>query len=252
MLMSGRPRTRRVDRLVTVTLSVAAHALILLALLSVRSEPLRAPPLEPAPIPVALVKLPPPTPPKAPEPPSPAPPSPEKPPPKLHKPPPQPLPPDVEPLPAKPDPKATTGVELSAAQVAGAASAGSGSGGGGVCDVARWLQAGLRKDPRVQAALVNGSLGPGSGSRNLMLWNGEWVRSAGEDGEGLAVIREAVMMEILSAPAACRHQPMHGLILISPTEGAGSARLAVGSDDWRWADLLVPRGGVTGHSVLVR
>jgi hypothetical protein len=240
------------DRLVIVTLSVAAHVAILLALFSVRSDPPRALALEPAPIPVALVELPPPTPPKPPEPPSPAPPSPEKPPPKLHKPPPQPVPPDIEPLPARPDPKATTGVELTAAQLAGAASAGSGSGGGGVCDVARWLEAGLRKDPRVQAALINGSLGPGSGNRALMLWNGDWVRSEGEDGGGLAVIREAVMMEILSAPAACRTQPMHGLVLISPIEGAGSARLAVGSGDWRWADLLLPRGGVTGHPVLVR
>lgn len=248
--MGGRPRRRGLQRLVTVTFSLAAHVLVLAALLSVRSTPPPTPAQEPAPIPVALVELPPPPKAQPPEPPSPAPPAPEKPPPKLH--PPKPAPPDVAPLPARPDPKATTGVELTAAQLAGATHAGAGSGGGGPCDVARWLQAGLRKDPRVQAALLNGALGPGSGGRALMLWNGDWVRSAGEDGDGLAVIREAVMMEILSAPAACRVEPMHGLILISPAEGAGSARLAVGSADWRWADLLLPRGGVIGHPILVR
>jgi hypothetical protein len=53
-----------------------------------------------------------------------------------------------------------------------------------------------------------------------------------------------MMWEIAFAPEACRSQAMHGLVLIS---SGGSARLAVGSGEWRWSDLLRPRGGVVGY-----
>jgi hypothetical protein len=33
---------------------------------------------------------------------------------------------------------------------------------------------------------------------------------------------------------------MHGLFLISLNHPGGAARVAVGADDWRWADLLLP------------
>jgi len=236
----------RRHRLVIVTLSVAAHLGILAALLTFRSDPPQMTIPEPAPMPIALVELPPPPKPAAPEPPAPK--APDKPPPKLHVS--KPAPPEVTPLPVKAAPKATTSaMELSEAQIAGAATAGSGAGGGGECDVAHWLQSGLRKDARVQEALHRGALGPGSLSKAIMVWNGDWVRSPGEDGDGLAVIREAIMMEILSAPAACRAQPMRGLILIAPMEASGSARIALGSGEWRWSELLVPRSGVAGHGI---
>lgn len=243
----GRHGLARRYRVLIATLSIGAHLGILAALLSFRSDPPRMSEPEPLPMPIALVELPPPPPkPKAPEPPAPK--APDKPPPKLHVS--KPAPPEVTPLPVKPAPKASiSAMELSEAQIAGAATAGSGAGGGGECDVAHWLQSGLRKDARVQEALHRGALGPGSLSKAIMVWNGDWVRSPGEDGDGLAVIREAIMMEILSAPAACRAQPMRGLILISPMDASGSARIALGSGEWRWSELLVPRTGVAGHGI---
>jgi hypothetical protein len=68
-----------------------------------------------------------------------------------------------------------------------------------------------------------------------MVWNGDWVRSVGEDGKGLAAVREAMMWEIAFAPEACRTRPVHGLILLSMNN---TARLAVGAGEWRWSDLL--------------
>lgn len=243
---AGRHRLARRHRVAVATLSVGAHLGMLAALLSFHSDPPRMSAPEPPPMPIALVELPHPPKLQAPEPPAPK--APDKPPPKLHVS--KPAPPQVTPLPVKPAPKASTaGMELTEAQLAGAATAGSGAGGGGECDVAHWLQSGLRKDARVQEALHRGALGPGSLSKAVMVWNGDWVRSPGEDGDGLAVIREAIMMEILSAPAACRAQPMRGLILISPMDTAGSARLALGSSEWRWSELLVPRSGVAGHGI---
>jgi hypothetical protein len=129
--------------------------------------------------------------------------------------------------------------ELSDADIAGASTAGSGSGGGGECNMARRLQEALRRDHLVQAA-VSEATGPG---KAIMVWNGDWVQSHSEDGKGLAAVREAIIWEIAFAPAACRTQPMHGLMLISLNDGSESARLAVGHGEWRWSDLLALRRG---------
>ncbi|HEY2011116.1 MAG TPA: hypothetical protein VGH23_19155 [Rhizomicrobium sp.] len=126
---------------------------------------------------------------------------------------------------------------LSDSQLAGAASAGEGGGGGGgSCDLARAVQQALRRDPMVRAAAENANrLG-----KSVMLWNGDWVRSGGEDGKGLSAVREAVTWEVAFAPQACRNQRMHGLVLLSLTDGR--TRFAIGGSDWRWADLLSVRG----------
>jgi hypothetical protein len=107
--------------------------------------------------------------------------------------------------------------------------------------MARRLQAALRKDPLVQAAVARARLAPGPGGRALLVWNGDWVQSGGEDGKGLAAVREAIMWEIGFAPPACRSELVRGYILLSLSEGAGSTRLALGSPVWRWSDLLTPR-----------
>jgi hypothetical protein len=42
------------------------------------------------------------------------------------------------------------------------------------------------------------------------------------------------------APEACRKQLVHGLVLVSLSDG--NTRFAIGSGDWRWSDLLGARG----------
>ncbi|HEX4181263.1 MAG TPA: hypothetical protein VHY32_10770, partial [Caulobacteraceae bacterium] len=133
-----------------------------------------------------------------------------------------------------------TSDELSDAQLVGATTAGIGGsggsgGGGGACNMVRRLQDALRKDPLVQAAVA------GSPGKAIMVWNGGWVQSHGEDGRGLAAVREAIIWEIGFAPAACKSEPMHGLVLISLNEASRPTRLAVGVGEWRWADLLTLR-----------
>jgi hypothetical protein len=124
---------------------------------------------------------------------------------------------------------------LSASQLAGAASADegpNGGGGGGGCDMARAVQQALRRDRLVQAAMENARrLG-----KAVMLWDGDWVRSGGEDGKGLSAVREAVVWEVGFAPQSCRDQRMHGLVLVSLADGR--TRFAIGASDWRWSDLL--------------
>lgn len=143
----------------------------------------------------------------------------------LRQPIPQPAP--IVPLPAAPNAIDT----LSDAQLAGATAAGEG-GSGGSCDMARRIQDALRRDPLVQSAVEKaGRLGTTS-----LLWNGDWVQSGVEEGRGLSVLREAIMWEVGFAPDSCRSQPMHGLVLLSLSDK--QTRFALGTDNWRWSDLL--------------
>jgi len=145
------------------------------------------------------------------------------------------------PVPASPPPAivqaraAGDGPALSGDQLAGAQAAGEGDGagagsGGGECNMARRVQAALRKDPLARAA-VRAASGPA-----IMVWNGDWVQAGAEDGKGLAAVREAITWEVAFAPPECRRQRMRGLVLLSLNDG--SPRLALGAGDWRWSDLL--------------
>jgi hypothetical protein len=125
---------------------------------------------------------------------------------------------------------------LSESQLAGATSAGEEGSGGGGCDLARFLQQALRRDPLVRMAAQDAHrLG-----RAIMLWNGDWVRSGGQNGKGLSAVREAITWEVAFAPEACRNERVHGLVVLSLADG--NTRFAIGSDDWRWSDLLGVRG----------
>jgi hypothetical protein len=126
------------------------------------------------------------------------------------------------------------------ANAAGAESGGSGNaggGGGGACDMARRVQNALRRDPLVQAAVVQ-ARAAGFTGKAIRVWNGDWVKSNGEDGKGLSAVREAITWEVAFAPKACRSEAVHGLIQISLNE-TGSTRLVMGAGEWRWSDLLL-------------
>ncbi len=126
----------------------------------------------------------------------------------------------------------------SEAELAGAASAGSSSGrGGGPCDMSARVQAALRGDPLVRSSALTGAA-PGQA---FWVWNGDWVRSGGQDGKGLAAVREAILWEVAFAPPECRTAPVRGLVLITLDGAAGGRRLVLGAQTWRWADLLHPR-----------
>lgn len=240
----------------TAALSVAGHLLILLALLSTHGD---APePEPPAPATVELVAAAPvfqPLAPTAPSPPTPAPVKPAAAKPAATKP-----KPIAKSSPAKAKARAVartaatvlaagddgpedTSDQVSDGQLAGAATAGSGL-SGGACNMVGRLQAALRKDRRVQAAVAEARHADGPGGGAMMVWNGGWVRSHGQDGAGLAAVREAIMWEIAFSPEPCRAEPVRGLVLLSMNDGPGAAKLVVGSGRWRWSDLLGAKSGV--------
>lgn len=148
-----------------------------------------------------------------------------------------PPPADVAPLMAEPSlAKGDANAEVGESELAGAGTADS-AGGGGQCNMTRRLQDALRDDRQVRAAVAEAYRG-----RALRVWDGDWVRHRGQEGAGLATVREAIMWEVGFAPEACRRERIRGLVLISLSDAPGAARLVVGADDWRWSDLLFSRG----------
>ena len=241
-LQDRRPWARRSGRAGALAVSLTAHGAIGLALFAAwRTLP---PPPEPTPIAVTLVEAP------RVVPPPPAPtvitakagassaaiPSPE--------PAPAPIvarrspaPPQADSPPAAASATRGQGVGLSDGELAGASSADAGDGAGAqACHMAQRVQAALRRDALVQAAVAEA--GRDGETRAIMVWNGDWVQSQSQDGKGLAAVREAIMWEIAWAPQACRAERMRGLVLLSLNGGQGVPRLAVGAGDWRWSDLL--------------
>ncbi len=241
-----------------IALSAAAHLLIPLVLLT--APPPSEPPAEPEPMVVTLFQPPPPPPPPPPPKPAPVPspapaapaPAPPKPPakpvPRLKVRPTRPAPPQVTPVYVAPAPVTQPMATLSDAQLAGALTAGGGGGsgageggggtgaGGGRCDMVERLQAALRRNRGIQAAVAQAR--QGTGGRALHVWNGDWVQNPGQAGKGLAGLRQAIALEVAFAPAACRAQPMAGLVLITLADAPGAPRLALGDAAWRWSDLL--------------
>ncbi len=162
-------------------------------------------------------------------------------------------PPDLESAPAAAMAATTEpDVVLGASAIAGATVAGSGTGGvgaggdgsgsgSGACDMVRRLQDALREDADIRAAVTRAHQGIGPAGRAILVWNGEWLRSPGQAGKGLAGVRQAISMEVAFAPAECRAQRMRGLVLITLSDRPGGPALALGARDWRWAELLGAR-----------
>jgi hypothetical protein len=262
---TGPAKRRR--RLLAAPISIAAHAAVALAIYQARPEPMNV--YEEQPMALSLVEprllMPPPPPPEpepdpapkvaeaAPGPPSadaPVPtPSPDKPKPlrkaRLAKTPPK----SVAPLFAGKAQSDVVGVAqtvapgngLSEGQIAGARTAGSGGAGGG-CDMVELLQNALRQDADVQAAIAREHAVLSGKAINL--WSGDWIRGSGQEGKGLAGVRQAIIMEVGFAPAACRNETVHGRVLISLSDRPGAPRVALGSGAWRWSQLLHAQGVV--------
>lgn len=216
-------------------LSIAVHAAVVIALLSLHGARPR-PQMDTSQIQANIVELPEPPGPESPSPdaPAPGPPVPAA---------PSPAEAAAEPVADEPLAEIVTLVPntsdlLNDSQIAGAMVAGeggdtavSGGNGGGGCNTAQVLQTALRRDPMVLAAITNA----GRFGKAVMLWDGDWVRSGDQDGKGLSGVRQAILWELAFAPEACRNKAMEGLVLLSL---AGNTRLAIGTQAWRWSDLL--------------
>ena len=246
-------------------LVVGLEAALILGLAWVPAETFD-PPVDP-PIVVSLVD-PPPPPPPAPQPqpaeaPAPAEAAPPAPAPRVAPParpasPPRPTrrppPPQVkpQPIPASVAPPGPPLPQIGATALAGATRVGAGPGGGGGgqgtggggggagggCDMLKRLQEALRDDVEVRAAIQTAHREMSAQGKAIQVWDGDWLQSRGQEGKGLAGVRQAISVEVAFAPEECRAQAMRGLAVLALDDRADGAKLALGRAAWRWSDLL--------------
>ncbi len=105
----------------------------------------------------------------------------------------------------------------------------------------RRVQDALRGNPGVVAAAARAHGALPASQRALLVWNGDWVLNPGEEGRGLAGLRQAISVAVAFAPRECRSQSMRGLILLTLADGQNAPRLALGQGQWRWSDLTGAR-----------
>lgn len=111
-------------------------------------------------------------------------------------------------------------------------------GGGGSCDMAARLQRVVREDGDIAAAIREARSISNTSGGAILLWDGDWKQSPGQEGKGLAGVRQAIAVEVAFAPRACKEERVRGLVLLTLSDAPGAERLVLGTGQWRWVDLL--------------
>jgi hypothetical protein len=133
------------------------------------------------------------------------------------------------PLPAAPQPTA---------QPASAAAQSASSSGAG-CDLTPAVQVALVGDPTVMSALQAIPRDSLSVAGAVQFWNGAWVDGRELGGDAVvSPIRAAIVAVVARSPADCSDQLVAGPRLITIANPRGAIVVALGSDIWRWSDLL--------------
>lgn len=114
---------------------------------------------------------------------------------------------------------------------------------GGACDLTAPVQAALQSSEAVQTSLPKLPRDQRSVANALMIWNVAWVvpdaRIDGRlDTSAADAIRETIAGTIAAASPNCRMQPQAGARLIILPGTPENIVLALGSEVWRWQDLL--------------
>ncbi len=111
-------------------------------------------------------------------------------------------------------------------------------GGGGSCDMAARLQQAIREDGDIASAIRQARSISNTSGGAILLWDGDWKQSPGQEGKGLAGVRQAIAVEVAFAPRACKEERVRGLVLLTLSDAPGAERLVLGTGQWRWVDLL--------------
>ena len=154
--------------------------------------------------------------------------------------------PAAEPAPSVPALPLIGGARMAGALRAGGGGGGTGQGGGGpggdgaggACDMVGRLERALRDDPALRRAVAETLGARGAAGQAGLVWDGDWLQSPGQEGKGLAGIRQAVAVEVGFAPRACKDEQVRGLAVVSLDGTAGGPKVALGAGTWRWRDLL--------------
>ncbi len=107
----------------------------------------------------------------------------------------------------------------------------------GACDLTAPVEAALRADPAIADAVATIPRDSRSVANAILLWNQDWL-APDEIGSGaLPTIRDTIVATIEAATPECRNAVQTGPRFM-PLDDAGATIVVVGSDEWRWQDLV--------------
>lgn len=143
--------------------------------------------------------------------------------------------------PAEPMPVVPAVISVAAPQIATATAPTATS--AGACDLTAPVQAALRLNGEVRAALGRVPRETRSVANAMVIWNAGWLDPDQTlDAPARELIRASITTILASASESCRLQPQGGpRLLIVPGDGE-TIVLALGSGVWKWQDLLDTAG----------
>lgn len=107
------------------------------------------------------------------------------------------------------------------------------------CPLAGTLRDALQRDAAVQASLARIPQRSRSVANAVMLWDGQWIDASRVGGAAtIALVQGVIALNLLNASEACRTQVISGPVFLPVESRSGALVLALGSGEWRWADLL--------------
>jgi hypothetical protein len=109
---------------------------------------------------------------------------------------------------------------------------------GATCDVTQQLAQAFGASPEVRQGIAAIPANDRSVANAVMLWDGHWAE--GTHSGGMAVLRALLVKAVVSSRPECLQAQNQGPVLFLIPDNHTTVVLAIGSGQWRWADVLMP------------
>lgn len=109
---------------------------------------------------------------------------------------------------------------------------------GAACNLTQQLAEAFSQSPEVQQGIAAIPASGRSVANAVMLWDGQWA--AGTQSGGMALLRALLVKAVVSFRPECLQMQNQGPVLFLIPDRQTTVVLAVGSGQWRWADILAP------------
>jgi len=109
---------------------------------------------------------------------------------------------------------------------------------GTACNLTQQLAEAFDRSPEVRQGIAAIPSSGRSVANAVMLWDGHWAE--GTQSGGMALLRALLVKAVVSSRPECLETQNQGPVLFLIPDNQTTVVLAIGSGQWRWADVLAP------------
>jgi hypothetical protein len=109
---------------------------------------------------------------------------------------------------------------------------------GTACDLTGQLAEAFGESDEVRQGIASIPASGRSVANAVMLWDGQWAE--GTQSGGLAVLRALLVKAVVSSRPECLQTQNQGPVLFLIPDNQTTVVLAIGSGQWRWAEVVAP------------